>query len=158
MINSTENTDIVVWDKPEYIHQEKTNDWYWALGVIVICGSIASIIYENYFFAIFLVLGGLMMGYLAGKHPGITRYELNEKGLLVDKTFFSHNEILTFWVKNDATPMLFLKTKKMFAHYLSIPIENEQAEDIQAIFLDAGVEEEEMAEHPTEKIMNAIGF
>lgn len=153
-----DNTDAIVWDKPEYTHQEKTNDWYWALGVIVLCGSIASIIYENYFFAIFLVLGGAMMGYLAGRHPGSSRHELNEKGLAIDSTFFPYKEIISFWVRSDGEPMLFLKTKKMFAHHLSVPIETEHVELIKAAFLDAGVTEEEMKEHPTEKIMDMIGF
>lgn len=158
MINSTEDTDTIVWEKPEYIHQEKTNDWYWALGVIVLSGSIASIIYENYFFAIFLVLSGAMMGYLGGKHPGVSRHELNEKGLAIDSTFFPYQEMISFWVRDGEDPKLFLKTKKIFAHYLSIPIETEHVETIKDMLLSAGIAEVETKEHPTENIMSMIGF
>ena len=41
---------------------------------------------------------------------------------------------------------------------ISIPIENELAEDIHLIMTSKNVEEEEMKEHPAHKIMESLGF
>ena len=42
------------WSALEYEEKVQSNDWFWALGVIIVAGSITSIIFANYFFAIFL--------------------------------------------------------------------------------------------------------
>ena len=41
---------------------------------------------------------------------------------------------------------------------LSIPINEEIAEDIHSIMTDKEIAEVEMKEHPSEKIMEALGF
>ena len=37
------------WTALEYEEKERGNDWFWALGVIILASAITSFIYTNYF-------------------------------------------------------------------------------------------------------------
>ncbi len=154
------------WSALEYEEKERSNDWFWALGVIVVAGSIASIIFGNYFFAILLIISGILLGFFAIKKPEIVPYELNNKGFKIKSRLYPYEKLKAFWVEKDPSamletnnkPMLFLKTERFFMPILGIPIELDIANSIHTIMLEKEVLEEKMTEHPYEKIMERLGF
>ncbi|OGI64174.1 hypothetical protein A2914_00500 [Candidatus Nomurabacteria bacterium RIFCSPLOWO2_01_FULL_41_21] len=152
----------ITWSAFEYEHKEKNNDWFWALGIIIVAGALTSLIYGNYFFAMLLIIGGVLMGYFAKKAPGITDYELNEKGFKIKNRLFPYESIKSFWVQVDSEknlkPTLFIRSSRMFMPILSVPIEPYHGEKIRAMILAHNIAEEEIKEHPSEKIMDALGF
>ncbi len=82
----------ITWQALEYEEKDRTIDWFWALGVIIIAGATTAIIYKSYFFAVLLILGGLMLGYFATKKPDMISYELNEKGLKINTEFYPYEK------------------------------------------------------------------
>lgn len=158
----------LIWSALEYEERERSRDWFWALGIIVVTGSIASIIYENYFFAALLILGGAMLGFFAIKKPDMVTYELNEKGLAIRDRLYPYENIKSFWVQSEKTvetlpgevtkPLFFIHTERAFMPIISIPIDEMMAEKIHSIMLSKNIAEIEMKEHASEKIMDALGF
>lgn len=148
----------LTWSALEYEEKERSNDWFWALGVIVIAGSIASIIYANYFFAMLLIIGGILLGFFAIKKPETVPYELNEKGFKIKTRLFPYDTIKSFYVQEGTKPTLFIKSARMFLPMLSIPITEDLAEKVKNILLSKNVIEEEMREHPSDRIMESLGF
>jgi hypothetical protein len=154
----------IIWSAPEYEEKNHNNDWFWALGVIVVTASLAAIIYGNYFFAALIIISGALLGYLATKKPRMVSYELNEKGFRVHTALYPYENIKSFWVQKAALdpevlkPMLFIKSERFFMPVISSPIENIMAEDIRGMLLEKNILEEEMREHVSEKIMEALGF
>ncbi|MBP6866029.1 MAG: hypothetical protein KBC12_00595 [Candidatus Pacebacteria bacterium] len=146
------------WTLPEYEHREKTNDWYWALAVVIICGSIASIIYENYLFAALLVIAGILMGHFASQPPEMINFEVNNKGFKLKAHTYPYKKIKSFFVGGEKDLYLFIKIDRLFLPIIYVPIEKHLAEMIRAKLLSQNVVEEEMKEHPSEKIMEIIGF
>ncbi len=152
------------WSALEYEEKERSPDWFWALGIIVVTSSVAAIIYGNYFFGALLVLSGVLLGFFAIKKPEIIFYELNSKGLKIRKQLYPYENIKSFWVQIDNTgetelkPLLFIKAERLFMPILSIPIDYVVAEDIRSIMLSKNVTEEEMKEHASQKIMESLGF
>jgi len=159
------------WSALEYEERKRSNDWFWALGVIVVASSLTSIIYGNYFFAILLILGGVLLGHFAVRKPDIIFYELNEKGLKIKNQLYPYENIKSFWVQTEHQPhlglpateigekfLLFIKSERMFMPIISIPIQESMAEKIRNIFLSKNIPEEEMKEHMSEKIMERLGF
>ncbi|MFA6301380.1 MAG: hypothetical protein WC609_03475 [Candidatus Paceibacterota bacterium] len=152
------------WSALEYEEKERSRDWFWALGVIVATGSIASIIFENYFFAALLILSGLLLGFFATQKPNMVIYELNDKGLKVSNRLYLYENIKSFWVQLDTSgetnlkPILFIHSERVFMPVLSIPIDENIATKIHTIFLEKNIAEVEMKEHASEKIMEALGF
>jgi len=146
------------WSALEYEEKERSPDWFWALGIIVVASSLASLIYGNYFFAILLMLSGILLGVFAIKKPEMVSYELNEKGLKIRTRLYLYENIKSFWVQTGAKPILFIKSERLFMPVMNIPIEDASAEKIRSIMLTQNVMEEEMKEHPSEKIMDSLGF
>ena len=152
------------WAAPEYEEKEKSKDWFWALGIIIVTGSIASAIYENYFFAALLILSGILLGFFAIKKPEMLYYELNDKGLKIKNRLYSYENIKSFWVQSGAPtetgikPLLFINSERAFMPILNIPIEEEMAQDIHFFLSSHNVPEVEMKEHPSDKIMEILGF
>ncbi len=148
----------LTWSALEYEEKERSNDWFWALGIIVVSSSIAAIIYGNYFFAALLLISGLLLGFFAIKKPDVIYYELNQKGLKIGSQIYPYENIKSFWVQTEMKPTLFIKSERMFMPMISIPIENNIAPDIHAILTTKNVPEEEMKEHTSLKIMESLGF
>lgn len=154
------------WSAPEYEEKERSNDWFWALGIIIVAGSITAIIFANYFFAALLVISGVLLGFFTIKKPKMVLYELNEKGLKIKTRLYPYEKIKSFWVEKDSSttlragkqPLLFIKSERFFMPVISIPIEYIQADNIRDMFLKKEVIEEKMKEHPYEKIMEHLGF
>jgi len=154
----------MTWSALEYEDKERSRDWFWALGVIVVTGSIASVIFENYFFAALLILGGALLGFFAVKKPEVITYELSKEGLSAKNRLYPYESIKAFWVQADFSPepllrpMLFIHSERAFMPVVSIHIPLEMAEDIHEVFSSREIAEVEMKEHPSEKIMEALGF
>ncbi|MEK7564503.1 MAG: hypothetical protein AAB510_02980 [Patescibacteria group bacterium] len=153
------------WTALEYEDKERSRDWFWALGVIVFTASATAIIFGNYFFAALIVIGGGLLGFLATKKPGRVSYELNEKGLKIENNLFVYENLKSFWVQKEnhdphmTHPLLFIKSQRIFMPTITVPIDSdEHGEEVRAIFLHKGVEEEEMQERFSMKIMDVLGF
>ena len=150
--------EITRWSAYEYEEKERGTDWFWAIGVIVVAGSIASIIFGNYFFAILLVLGGLSFMMFAVRKPEVVNYELNEKGLRIKNQLYPYEKIKSFFVREEGEPMLFIKSERVFLPMISMPLDGASPQKIKSIMLSKNVIEEEMKEHFSEKIVERLGL
>lgn len=154
----------LIWSALEYEEKNRSKDWFWALGVVIVTSSLAAIIFENYFFATLIILSGILLGFFAIKKPDTIIYELNRKGLVIRNRLYPYQNIKSFWIQLDThpetiiKPILFIHSERAFMPILSIPINETIAEDIHAIMTSRNIAEVEMKEHASEKIMEALGF
>ncbi len=146
------------WSALEYEEKERGSDWFWALGIIVVTSSIASIIFGNYFFAALLLISGTMLGFFAVKKPEIIHYELNSEGLKVRDRLYLYKNIKSFWIRGGVKPLLIVKSERVFMPIMGIQIEAENMDDIRSIMLGENIKEEEIKEHPSIRIMDSLGF
>lgn len=152
------------WSAPEYEDKERSKDWFWALGIIIVTSSIAAIIFNDYFFAALLIISGILLGFFAVKKPMEIFYELNNKGLKVGSRIYPYENIKSFWVQitqheeENTKPLLFIHSERVFMPVITIPIRETDAEEIHYILSSKNIREIEMKEHPTDKIMEALGF
>ena len=152
------------WSALEYEEKDKSTDWFWALGIIVVTSSIAAIIFSDYFFAALLILSGILLGFFAVKKPETISYELNNRGLQIGNRLYPYENIKSFWVQieqpeqTNVRPILFVHSERIFMPIISIPINETLAQDIHFIMTSKNVAEVEMKEHPTDKIMEILGF
>lgn len=152
------------WSAPEYEERERSQDWFWALGIIIVTAALAAIIFGNYFFALLIVLGGALLWTYAVRKPEVINYELGAKGLRVNTRLYPFESIKSFWVQSGEhggvhlKPLLFIHTERFFLPIISVPIDEGHALSIRETFLAKEIPEEEMREHLSEKIMEALGF
>ena len=160
-----ENEEKIEWSALEFEEKERSNDWFWALGIIILAGAVTSIIYSNYFFAILLVLGGILLGSFAIKKPEMILYEINENGVKINNDIYPYKKIKSFWIQkrsadvaNELPPTLFIKSSRLVMPIISIPLEDAHVDPIRGMMLSKNITEEEMHEHPTVKVMDSLGF
>ncbi len=152
------------WSELEYEEKERGADWFWALGVIVVAGSIASILFKNYFFAMLLIIAGILLAFFAIKKPENIPYELNEKGFKIKNRIYPYDTIKAFWIQIEIPnrqikkPTLFLSSARVLFPILPIPITEDIAPTIKEIMLSQNIPEQEMRENPSERIMESLGF
>ena len=146
------------WSALEYEERERGNDWFWALGIIVLASVVTSVIYGNYFFAVLITLGGILLGFFAIKKPDVVFYELNQKGLKIGSRFYPYENISAFWVREEPRPTLFIHSERFFMPIISIPIVKIYSSQIRDIFISKNINEKEMREPTAEKIIDSLGF
>ncbi len=155
--------ETLEWSALEYEYKERSNDWFWTLGIIVATGAVTAIIYSNYFFAALLIIGGGLLGFFAKAHPPMMYYQLSSKGLRIGNRLYPFENIKAFWVQADLVnfdqkPLLFIKSGRILVPIISVPIENAWADKIHQLFMSKSIPEVEMHEHASEKIMESLGF
>lgn len=148
----------IEWRSPQYIHTEKTPDWYWIVGIITATIAIIAIIVGNLIFAILIIVSSITLSLFASHEPEIVTNEISSTGIQKNNVFFPYNHIESFWVEiGDAYPRLILKQKQKLSQFLIILINVEDGEDIKT-FLSNHLEEEKMSESIFEKLLIYFGF
>ena len=149
---------LIAWDAPEHIHTEKNNDWYWAVGIITITSTVLAFIFGNIIFGIFIIIASFALVTHAAKEPRTIHYEINDRGVMVDKTLFPFLSLESFWIDAHEIPSkILLKSHKIFMPYITIYIEEVDPEKVRDILLNY-IAETEHQEPLTQKLLEKFGF
>jgi hypothetical protein len=149
----------VYWEAPEHTHIEKTQDWYWLLGIIATTGAIVSIIFGNVLFSLVIILAATTMGIVGSRKPRIIPFEVSPRGIRIDSTLYPYATLASFYLdeENHVNPQLILKSKKVFVPLIIVPIPDEFSDEIDAI-LSARLPEQYMEEPLSNKLLEFFGF
>lgn len=148
------------WDATETEHPQKSVDWYWGLGIVIVTGIILSIVGKNYLLAVLLGLGGVLLGYSANDKPHPVSVEVSGRGIKINKDLYIYENIVSFWMYTDAQNknQLLLVTRRawMPKHIISLP-DSFSAEELRQYLLDY-VEEKETKPSTIDAFIEVIGF
>jgi hypothetical protein len=148
----------IEWQAPEYIHTDKTSDWYWVVGIVAVSIALISIILNDTIFGLLILVSAFTLCLFASRPPQMVLHKLDNLG--VSKGHFSHkyDEIKSFWVETtDAYPRILFKIDHRFSPYSIFLIHPDDAEEIR-VFLSAHLTEEKMTESIFEKLLIYFGF
>jgi hypothetical protein len=148
------------WEAYEYKDREMKTDWFWALGIIALAGSIASFIYGNFLFGVFIILASIAVVYFGTVKPKRITYEITEGGLIYENIFYPFETLHAFWMnENDPSDMkVLVKSERMLVPILTLPYETEdQGNSIYEILSDV-IPEEPLQEPWGHLIMERLGF
>ncbi|MEK7147997.1 MAG: hypothetical protein AAB758_01740, partial [Patescibacteria group bacterium] len=113
----------IEWDAHEYEHKERSSDWFWAVGIISISISIASIIFGNIIFAILILLSAFSLALFINRPPENVHVVITERGITKDKIHYPYSTLDSYWLDSDHPhPKILLRSEKMFMPIIRIPI------------------------------------
>lgn len=119
-------TPIFAWEGREYTFEEKSADWYWALGIIATASAIAAILFGNILLALVIAAAAISIALAASRAPRMHRFGLYEDGVAIDDHFYPFDIMLHFSVLEYADetlpPSLSLKTRRFLTPHFLIPI------------------------------------
>jgi hypothetical protein len=149
---------LIHWRGYEHQHIERSSDWFWALGVIAVSAALIFILFNNFLFALLIVIAAVTLGILATKEPEIVDFVLSEKGLAIDDTFYPYDVIKAFWIEEHGeSTTLLIDTLKALRPHLVIPVNDVSADDIRDM-LKEFIEEEELSEPLSYRILELLGL
>lgn len=117
---------LFVWEGKEYEFQEKSADWYWALGILATAAAVASILFGNILLALVIVAAAVAIALQAAKRATVHRFAVTEQGLEIDERLYPYDTMLHFSVleypDHDLPPALSIKTRSLLTPHLLVPI------------------------------------
>lgn len=155
----SEQEQVISWTVLTHEHKERSTDWYWTLGALVVVGIGLSVFFGNILLAIILAVGGSSIGFLAARGPREHMVRLDKRGVSLDGTLYPYSSIHSFWVDENAeSPRLFLSTSGFLSPSITVPLDNvSHAQDVRA-FLKKFGEEEEQRPHLGEHLAELFGL
>lgn len=152
---------ILEWEGREYDHNPKSADWYWALGIIAVAGTIASVLFGNYLLAVLTIIAAVAFALHASKQPPIHRFRLEERGIMVGDEMHPFEKMASFSVLEDVngelSPMLSIKNESWLYPHLIIPLEGVDADRVYDYFLQH-VDEDEHHHTFSDLVAAWLGF
>lgn len=156
------NDEIIInkieWQAPEYNHKERSNDWYWAIGLIALVGMGIAIWYHNYLFSVFILIAGACLIFFSWRPPETINFVIETKGLSMGRDFFDWKRIKGFDIKKrEPHSKLLVETNKHFMPVYSVIIPEEIIPQVKEELLKI-VPSKEIEESKSVLLMERIGF
>lgn len=152
---------LLEWEGREYDHNPKDADWYWALGIIAVAATIATVLFGNYLLAVLIVVAAIAFALHAAKEPPLHRFQLVEAGIVIGDELHPFERMLSFSVLEDVDgkfpPMISIKTESWFSPHLIIPLEGVDVDMVYNYFL-RHVDEDEHRHTFTDLVAAWLGF
>ena len=149
----------ISWRIEEYTYREKSPDWYWALGVIAIAGAAIAVIFHDSFFAVFIILGAIILGYYAKREPDILDISISDEGIMIRKYLYPFTKIKGFAVDEHIMGnFLLIESDRMIMPVVSIPLPEGLDTDALRELLRTKIKEKPIKEQVSHRLMEHIGF
>lgn len=148
----------ISWQAPEYHHERKTADWYWAVGIIAVSIGAVSVFLGNTIFAILIIVGAFSLMLYATRPPETIRVTLDERGVTAGKLRYPYSSLKSFWINEHHKPAkLLITAKKTLAPQIVVSLQDVPVEDVHN-FLSERLDEEEQHEPIIQLVMEYLGF
>ena len=148
----------IEWDAHEYEHKERSSDWFWAVGIISISISVASVIFGNIIFAILILLSAFSLALFINRPPENVHVVITERGITKDKIHYPYSTLDSYWLDSDHPhPKILLRSDKMFMPIIRVPIGDTDPIELDEL-LTQFLPEKYHSLPLVEKILEYLGF
>ena len=163
MENLDQTEQVLEWESYSHQNVERSDDWYWGLGVIAFFAVVVSFITANLLLALIIGLAGYLL-YHYEKEPIDPKLlvKIDQRGVQLNKELYTYEKIRSFWVEDakpeeDKPATLVLHYQRIFVPNLHVPILGPAPEAVRQLMLKHG-EEERHFETFTESIFDLLDF
>ncbi len=153
-------TAFFSWEAHEDLHIERSNDWYWGLGLLAVFGSGGAFLSGNFLFGVLILLSGFVLFLFAKNKKEITSFEINSMGIQRGEILYRYKTIESFWVntEDESQPHLVIHTSRLFDPIMAIPLSEDLPLPDLRLFLQNLIKEEYIQEPRFHKILEKIGL
>ncbi|MFH1402364.1 MAG: hypothetical protein ABIG87_01925 [Patescibacteria group bacterium] len=153
----------IKWQALEYEYQQKTAEWFWAVWIIALGAAIASFLFNNILFGIFILLSAFSLSLFASRKPSLINFCLTKKGIRINEKLIPFSELQSFWIEennsdqNKQAKILFRSQKKSSPYIIILLSENIDTDEIKEYLL-RHLEEIEQHESVLQILIGRMGF
>ena len=147
------------WSAEGYLFEEKSSDWYWALGIIAVAASIASVLFGNVILALLILVASGTLALSTLKRPRMHLFRVTDEGVMIDENLYEYGSIHSFsvleYIDPSRPPALSLRTHKILAPHLLIPVVGPDPLELYEFFAEH-VDEGKHDESLTDRIIDLL--
>jgi hypothetical protein len=149
---------LISWNAPIHVHTEKTNDWYWSVGIITLALAAVCFIFTQIIPGILVIMAAVVLVLRSSRPPKIAHFEINDRGIMVDDVLYPFLQLESFWVPHDGPyPKLLIKSRKALMPLIVILIEEVDPEEVREVMLKY-IAETEHHEPFLAHMLDSFGF
>lgn len=146
------------WEALEHHHEEKSNDWFWAVGIISLSIAVTAIIFQNVLFGVLILIGAFSIILHSTRHPKTHKITIDQRGVTIDKFHYPYKSLGSFWInEQENPPVLLLKSQRFFLPLVVLRLEGIHPDDVRE-YLKETLYEDEMHEPLLQKVAEYFGF
>ena len=147
------------WIIPAH-HVDRTNDWFWAIGLITIVGSISAFLLGNGLFGVFILIAGGLLFYTSTRRGNDIVVHVEEKGLVVDGLHYPAKKMKGFAVTKDSNDndILIVHTDRFFMPMVIVEIPDDIPLDELSETLETNMAQTDLHEPQINAITNKLGL
>lgn len=126
---------LLTWNFSEYIEYERSKGWYVILIFLLGAGVIYAVLVANFLFALFLILFGIIVSLQLRRPPLQVEFTIFENGLGIGVRFYQWDDIRNFRIvyKPPEIKRLYIDLKNVLSPDFSVPLENQDPDEIRKI-------------------------
>lgn len=149
----------IQWTVDTHEHTERSNDWYWGLGLLSLAVAVLSIFLGNALLAVIIFLAAGSLGVLVHRGPREHLVGISPRGLSMDGTLYKWSGIDSFWIERDThNPHLLVTTQGILHPQLVIPLNNPDRREGVRAYLRRYIKEEEQHPHFGHHVAQLLGL
>jgi hypothetical protein len=147
------------WVAHEYEPKKRSQDWFWAVGIVAIALAVASILFGNVILGILILVGALSLTIVARRDPEETHVLIDEQGITRDRIRYPFSTLHSFWIDVEHPhKKIIIRSEKLFMPYIVIPLSEEvDVERLHKILLRY-MNEEFHSLPLVEQVLDYLGF
>lgn len=150
--NSTSADTEIQWQAKEYEAKGRSAGWFLVAGGGATLVTIGSILLQNYFFALFVVIAFLVYVMLEKRTPRTISCAVSQEGIRVGSSVHKFSHLKSFWVFEELhPPELSLETTQPLTPFVRVPLASIFPDRIR-VFLKNFLPEEKHQEFLTDHI------
>jgi len=147
------------WDAHEYEHKERSSDWFWAVGIIVVSIAIVSVIFGNIIFAILILVGAFSLSLFANRPPTTLHVVVDETGIARGRIRYPYSTLVSFCIDTEHPhKKIILRSERLLMPLIIVPINDEVDTDALHNKLSDILKEEFHSLPFVERILEYFGF
>lgn len=149
----------ISWQGSEYIHNQKTTNWFILLFIIAAAISGAVFLITRDFITVGMILFcAFIFGIFSRREPGQIQYAVSDDGITIGNKSFSYKQFKSFVVSQEgAIENIVLRPAKRFETLRTIYCSPEQIEDIVEV-ISSHIPLDEHSPDAVDKLMHKIRF
>jgi len=94
--NKNKEEEIISWEIPEYKKHDRSKNWYILSGIVAVVFLLYALFYQNFLFAIFIVIVSIVLILNDGKEPMRVKVAITDNGVKIGKNFYEFDEFKNF--------------------------------------------------------------
>ncbi len=147
------------WEAYEHDWFPKTTHWFWIIGGATAVLMLVAILFNNFLFAILLLVGGFALALHGAKIPELVHYSLTPKGIRLNDQLFPYDRLRSFWITNEHVGhKVIIQIDRLLLPHLVLPMtEDVNGEHLREYLLQY-LAEERHEESLADMLFDYLGF